>query len=113
LAVVLPVSKNGRRLAVAAVGLDMTCTSGIRYSIEDDYSGVPIGVNSRFSASYALPPTTVTGNVVVGGSGAMTGRLDRRHTTLSGVWHIHQTFIPPNVQRDECDSGQVKFTAHR
>jgi hypothetical protein len=108
--VFLRISKDSRALVVAAVGVDLKCTSGIQFSVEDEYLGVPIAANGKLRAGYVVPPTQVSGGSVAGSS-SLTGTLNHRHSKLSGTWQLHMSFVLPSGTSDECSSGIVRFTA--
>ena len=104
------VSKDGKTLVAAGIGLDMTCTSGGSFSMPDGgMVGVPIAHN-RFKGSYAIPLTVEKDGSYYSGSGKMSATFNLKSQTLSGTWDAHTTFISPTGTRDECDSGTVRFT---
>jgi hypothetical protein len=105
------VSKNGRMLVVGSLALWMKCSSGSQFMTEDDFQGVPISANGKLTYAWAMPPTKQSDGVTFGGSGTIKAAMDRRRSKFTGVWHVHDTFISASGQTDECDSGQVRFTA--
>ncbi len=107
-------SRNGRMLVIGAIGLDMSCEpSGFNYSIEDDYSRVPISSGGRLHSSFTASPTLLADGTTVGMSGSMAGSVNRARTRLSGSWQLRATFAQPGQPADHCSSGNVGFTATR
>jgi hypothetical protein len=104
-------AKDQRTLLIGSVALDMNCTSGGHFVLEDEFANVPIGRGGRLRDSWAEAPTKFADGYTVGGSGAIVVTLDRRRSRLQGVWRVHQTIISPTGQIDECDSGPVRITA--
>jgi hypothetical protein len=108
---VIEISRNGRMVSGAAVGLDMTCTSGDQFSVPDGWSRLPVGRDGRVDGVVAVPPSSGASASITGGSDSFTGKLNRRRATFSGVWDLHLNFSLSNGQTDSCDSGGVKVSA--
>lgn len=107
-------SRNGRMLMVGAIGLDMACQpSGNQFSIEDDYSRVPITSNGKLHASINVPPRLLADGSTVGVSGSMDGSVNRTRTKLTGTWQLQVAYTQPGHAVDRCTSGTVRFTATR
>jgi hypothetical protein len=107
-------SPNGRMLLIGAIGVDMSCQpSGVKYSIEDGYSRVPISSGGRLHSSFTASPTLLADGTTVGMSGSMAGSVNRARTRLSGSWQLRATFAQPGQPADHCSSGNVRFTATR
>jgi hypothetical protein len=107
------VAPNNRTLAVAAIGLGMTCTSGNEFGMEDDWERVPVNGKGRFRVGVTIPPTTEANGAVYGATDSVSGTVDLKHGKVSGVWQFHVTYTPAGGQTDQCDSGPVAFTARQ
>ena len=107
-------SRNGRTLVIGAIGVDMSCQpSGVQFSIEGDYSRVPIATNGRLHASIAVPATTLSDGTTMGMFGSMTGWVNRGRTRLTGTWQLQLTYARQGQAVDHCSSGPVRFTGVR
>jgi hypothetical protein len=109
--VVLEVARGGRLVAVAATGLELTCSSGQRFPIEDGWSLLDVGPNGAVRVADQIPPSSGQTVSLTGGSHSLTGRLNRDRSTFRGVWRLHLTFKTADGQIDQCRSGRVVVTA--
>jgi hypothetical protein len=112
--VVITVSSNGMWFAREVLALEMSCTSGTTFTAPAAGGSVVIGSNGWVSAAGTIPGSSASagsGVTLTGGSESFTGRLNRKRGTFSGTWHMHLTMAMQGGQTDECDSGQVSFTA--
>jgi hypothetical protein len=108
--IVADISTNGKRLVDARTGLSMTCSLGDDYSLLDGWRALPIPRNGKLSISVGIPPSSTGTIKLLGGSDSITGRLNRKHWTFAGRWHLHITFQDTATnQLDQCDSGAVSF----
>jgi hypothetical protein len=105
------VSKDGRTLTVGAIALEMTCTSGSQFVLEDGFGRVRISPNGRLRAMTAFPPTAGSSGDTFSGTDSLTGRLSHRRTSVSGTWRLKVNYSFSNGMSDQCDSGPVRFTA--
>lgn len=104
------ISNNGRMLKLGAIALDMTCTSGDEFVIEDQDVRIQITRGGKLRADFAQAPTALSGGGTIGGTDSLNATLNRQHTLLTGTWELQQTYISPAGQTDQCDSGLVRFT---
>ena len=104
-------SKDRRALVIASVAIDLKCTSGNEFTFEDEFAGLRVSTGGRLNGGWAQPPTKLSDGYTVGGTGSLTATLDRKHSKLTGVWEVQQTFISPTGQSDQCSSGPVKVDA--
>jgi hypothetical protein len=111
--VVLEVNHGGNRVAVAATGLDLTCSSGDQFSVEDAFARVRVASNGTVRASEQFAPRSGTSVSLMGGSHSLTGRLDRQHSTFRGVWREHLMLKLADGTTDDCHSGPVSLIATR
>jgi hypothetical protein len=110
--VVVEISKNGKRIDQVAIGLNMSCTSGIKYGFDDGWNRLPFGPHGKIHASAVIPPSPApSGESFTGGSDSLTGTLNRQKSTFSGVWDLILTFKDSTGHADKCDSGRVTFSA--
>jgi hypothetical protein len=105
------ISGDGRTLTVGAIALQMTCTSGAQFVLEDAFGPVLIGPNGHLRAGISIPPTAGSGGATFSGTDSLTARLGRRRTHVSGTWHLKVNYSYANGMSDACDSGPVRFTA--
>ncbi len=105
------VSKDARTLMVGAIALEMTCTSGTQFVLEDAFGRIRISPNGRLRAATAVPPTAGSSGVTYSGTDSLTAKLSRRHTVLSGTWQLKVNYSFTNGMSDQCDSGPVRFAA--
>jgi hypothetical protein len=105
------VAGDGRTLTLAGIALEMTCTSGAQFVLEDDFARIPIGPSGRLHGSYAQAPTSGSDGATVSATDALSARLNRRHTQLSGVWQLSAHYAFTDGTTDDCSSGPVRFTA--
>jgi hypothetical protein len=111
--VVLEVSSNGKRIRFADIGLDMNCSSGGSFSTMDFATMLAIRPNGTVHRTAALPSFTDPSGTSITGSRSISGRLNRKRWTFSGVWHLHLSFAMSHGQTDQCDSGTIPFVARR
>jgi hypothetical protein len=105
------ISAAGRALTVGAIALQMTCTSGTQFVLQDAFGPVQIGPNGRLHAGASIPPTAGSSGTTYSGTDSLTARLGRRHTHVSGTWELKVNYSSVNGMSDECDSGPVRFLA--
>lgn len=105
------ISHDGRTLAVAAIAVNMNCTSGAQFVLPDGFVRVAISKNGRLHGTYSQPPTAGSAGETYTWTDSITARLNHRHTQLSGVWHLSVNYSFTNGMSDQCDSGPVRFTA--
>lgn len=105
------ISPDGRTLTVAAIAVNMNCTSGSQFVLPDDFVRVAISKNGRLHGTFSQPPTAGSAGETYSGSDSITARLNHRHTQLSGVWRLSVNYSFTNGMSDQCDSGPVRFTA--
>jgi hypothetical protein len=108
---VVEISKNGKRIEVVGIGLDMSCTSGSQFGLRDGWTRLPFGPGGKIHASVVVPPSPSSGESLTGGSDSVTGTLNRKRSTFSGVWDLVLTFKDSTGHADKCDSGRVTFSA--
>lgn len=109
---VIDISRNGRRIVDARIGITMTCSLGDSFGTRDGWSRVPIARGGSVHAMTGITPVSDGTIKLVGGSDSLTGVVNRKRWTFHGVWHLQLTFEDTSTgQTDQCDSGQVAFDA--
>lgn len=106
--VVLMVARGGTGIRLAATGLDLTCSSGDRFSTEDAFAHLSVAKDGKVHQSDLIPPQ---GSDFLGGSHSLTGHLNRRQATFQGVWQLQLMFKATDGSTDTCTSGPVAFIA--
>jgi hypothetical protein len=109
--VVLEISGNGKRVAVVATGLFMSCTSGVGFPVEDAWPLLPISAKGKVHAAITIPSFAGSSVSITGGSRSFAGRFNRARSIFWGQWRLHLNYKFSNGQTDQCDSGRVTFTA--
>ncbi|HUO74903.1 MAG TPA: hypothetical protein VMU39_29325 [Solirubrobacteraceae bacterium] len=110
--VVMEFTRNLKRIHLAAIGLDMTCTSGDQFAVTGWFGDLPVGPNGKVQTVGAIPPQAGSNGVKLsGGSESLSGRLNRTQLTFTGSWRMQLNYTLSNNQSDQCDSGQVAFSA--
>jgi len=107
--VVLELSKDGKQIALAGIGLSMNCSSGAQFSTGDGWIHAPIAAGGKVREAAQITPAPKYS--LTGGSDSFTGKLNRRQVAFSGTWQLHLTYSMSNGQTDQCDSGRVAFSA--
>jgi hypothetical protein len=109
--IVLELGRGGKLVTVAAAGMDMTCASGDRFSVEDGWQLLDIAKNGKIHASEQIPPGQGQAATLTGGSHSLTGRFDRHRLTFRGTWTLQLNFKAADGTTDQCQSGPVKLIA--
>jgi hypothetical protein len=92
---------------LVAVGLDLTCTSGNQFSIEDGWQLLDIAKNGKLHSTEQIPAV----GDLTSGSHTLTGRFDRQRSTFRGVWSLQLNYQFADGTTDQCQSGKVKLIA--
>jgi hypothetical protein len=106
--VVFELGRGGKLVTLVGAGLDLTCTSGDQFSVEDGWQLIGIAKNGKVHTTQQIPPS---GNTVTGGSHSLIGRFDRHRSTFRGVWRLQLSFKLADGTTDQCQSGSVKLIA--
>jgi hypothetical protein len=108
--VVLALSPAGR-ISQVEIGLDMTCVSGTSFAAEAGFRDLPVARGGKIRATRSIPPETGSTASLSGGTESLRARINVHRATITGSWHLHLGFQMSNGQTDQCDSGNVTFTA--
>jgi len=109
--VVVEISKDAKRINTIGIGLDMSCTSGQQAGLRDGWVRLPVGPRGKVHATLTIPASPGSSVSLTGGSDSLTGTLNRRRLTFSGVWELILMFKDSTGHVDKCDSGRVTFAA--
>ena len=104
-------SGDGKMLTIGAIALDLHCTSGAEFVVEDAFARVPVHPNGRMRARFSIPSTAGSNGEIVTGTDSFTARVNRKLSALSGSWQLHVSYSFTNGMSDQCGSGPVRFTA--
>ena len=105
LPVVAGVTRNAKRMTLVTTFV-MNCSSGDQPIFPDSWAKMPIAANGSVRGHVTL--TAIPSTALTGGSDSISGKLNRKAGTFSGVWDLHLDFSS-NGQTDSCDSGRVAF----
>ena len=94
---------------LAAIALDMTCTSGEQFVVRT--GSVRFGSALEGSSRGLAPPTAGSNGATYTGTDSLTARLNRGDTQLSGMWQLKVNYSFTDGMSDQCDSGPVRFAA--
>ena len=121
--VVIKLSKTGRKVVRATIGMDLQCQIPPNITIPDDVKNIPVSAAGKFGAEQ-LPekivtpadPASGTPAITIEVSAKLTGRVNKARTSIKGTWQrkvvIYNPADPTGVAiADTCDSGPLNFTA--
>lgn len=120
--VTIKLSKTGRKVVRATIGIDLKCQIPPDITLPDDVKNISVSAAGKFSAEQAperitTPPDPTTGAVItLEVSAKLTGQVNRARTRIKGTWQrkvvIFNPADPTGVAvLDTCDSGVLRFTA--
>lgn len=109
--VLIDVSKNGRQLTRAVVGIGLRCSSGNRVATTSGWTRVRVSAGRTFKATHR--ETFTEQGAVITASASLVGKLNARRTVATGRWTTRMVSRDPNGTVDTCDSGSVSFKARR
>jgi hypothetical protein len=104
------VTGDGRRLTVGSMALRLNCTSGAQIILADAFGQVPISASGRLHASFS-GPTIVSNGGTFSEQDSLRGRLNGKHSELTGMWMLAVNYGFSDGTSDACNSGPVRFTA--
>ena len=117
--VVIQLSKTGKKVVKATIGLELTCTTPGDVTLPDTFKNLPISSTGKFSYTYG--PEEVVGDPATGVSkvqvsGSITGKVNQAKTRVNGTWNqkiVAFSAADPTGATilDTCDSGVVSYTA--
>jgi len=117
-AVMIELSKTGRKVVKAAIGLDLKCQVPPDITIPDGVTNIPVSAAGKFQAEQAetVPADPVSGVPRLDVTAKLTGQVNKARTRIIGTWTrkvvIYNPADPTGVAiADTCDSGLLRFTA--
>jgi hypothetical protein len=109
--VVVEVSGNTKRIQLALTGLNMSCSSGARFPVQEFWQRLAVARNGRIHVARTIPATSGSDVSITGGSHSFAAVMNRRQATIFGAWRLHLDFRTADGKADHCDSGLVGFAA--
>jgi hypothetical protein len=117
--VLIELSKGGRKVVTAAIGLELACQIPPNITLPDDFSNLKISKSGRFSAKVPVtrsPADPSANQPAIDISASMTGRVSKDRRSIKGTWRrtvvIYDSTDPTGVAvEDTCDTGVVRFSA--
>jgi hypothetical protein len=99
-----------QRVSMAGIALDMTCTSGEQFVLQDAFIGLRISPTGKIHGSFTEAPTSDADGTTVSATDSLSARLNHRRTQLSGIWELTANYSYADGSSDQCDSGPVRFS---
>lgn len=117
--VVIQLSKTGRQVVRATIGLELKCQVPPDVTIPDDVTRIPVSAAGKFTAEQPvtrIPADPVNQVPALDISGKLTGTVNKARTQVRGTWQrkvvIYDPTDPTGVKvLDTCDTGILSFTA--
>jgi hypothetical protein len=117
--VVIQLSKTGRKVVSADIGLDLKCQMPPDITIPDGVKNIPVSKAGKFAAEQAvthIPADPVAGIPAFDVSAKLTGTVNKARTRIKGTWQrkvvIYDPADPTGVAIvDTCDTGVLRYTA--
>lgn len=109
--VVVEVSGNAKRIQLAVTGLNMSCSSGARFPLQEGWQHLAVARNGRIHAARTIPAIPGSAVSITGGFHSFAAVMNRRQATIFGSWRLHLDFRAADGSTDHCDSGLVGFAA--
>ena len=117
--VVIQLSKTGRQVTRATIGIELKCQVPGDITIPDDVTKIPVSAAGKFSAEQPvtrIPADPAAGLPAIDVSAKLTGTVNKARTRIKGTWQrkvvVYNPADPTGTQiLDSCDSGVLNFTA--
>ena len=117
--VVIQLSKTGRKVVRADIGLDVKCAMPPDIQLPDGVKNIPVSAAGRFTAEQALtrvPADLANGVPAFDVSAKLVGRVNKARTQITGTWQRKLVLYDPadpttTKVYDTCDTGVLRFTA--
>ena len=117
--VVIELSKTGRKIVRASIGLDMKCGApDVSITIPDNVKNIPVKASGKFSAVQPLTrsPALPDGTPAFDYTATFKGTVNKARTRIKGSWQrklvIYNPADPTATEVvDSCDTGVLSFTA--
>lgn len=117
--VVFQLSKTGRKIVRADIGLDIKCAMPPDIQIPDGVKNIPVSAAGKFTAEQVVtrvPADLANGVPAIDVSAKLTGRVNKARTQITGTWQrkivLYDPADPTTTKvYDTCDTGVLRFTA--
>jgi hypothetical protein len=117
--VVIQLSKTGRKVVRADIGMDLKCQMPPDITIPDGVKNVPVSAAGKFSAEQPVtrvPADPASGLPALDVSARLTGTVNKARTRIKGTWQrkviIYNPADPTGAAiLDTCDTGVLSYTA--
>ena len=117
--VVVELSKSGRKVVSASIGLEVKCQMPPDITLPDSFTSMRISKSGSFHAEIPvtrLPAEPEAGFGALDVSASIKGRVNKAHTRVVGTWQrtivIYDVADPTATKVfDTCDSGPLRFRA--
>jgi hypothetical protein len=109
--VVVEVSGNAKRIQLAVTGLNLSCSSGAQFPVQEFWQRLAVARNGRIQVSRTIPAASGSRVSITGGFHSFAAVMNRRQATMFGAWRLHLDFRSADGSADRCDSGLVGFAA--
>jgi hypothetical protein len=116
--VVIQLSKTGRKVVRADIGMDIKCQMPPDIQIPDGVKDIAVSAAGKFTASQPVtrvPADPAAGIPALDVSAKLTGRVNKARTQIKGTWQrkivLYNPADPTGTQiLDTCDTGVLSFT---
>ena len=108
--VMLQLSRDGRQVGYAVAAWSAQCTDG-PFSDQEEFENIPVSARRTFSKSYDSGDVQ-QGSATAHLAASITGKLDRRHSKITGTVRVMLSYKDPSRGVDStCDTGTVSYVA--
>jgi len=117
--VVVELSKTGRKVVNATIGLEVKCQMPPDITLPDTFTNMTISKTGKFKGVVPLtrlPADPATGQPAIDVTASVSARVNKARTRITGTWQrrivIYDLTDPTGVKVfDTCDTGPLRFTA--
>ncbi|MBA3748533.1 MAG: hypothetical protein H0W96_13725 [Solirubrobacterales bacterium] len=118
--VVIELSKTGRKVVKATMGLELKCTMPGDVTVPDTFKNLPVSKTGKFAFSYGpeeFPATDPASGVSkYQAFGSITGTVNKAKTRIVGTWSAKVVAYAASdptgaTVLDTCDSGTLSYRA--
>ena len=91
--VMIELTKTGRKVAQAVIGLRLPCASGNFALFPDRYINMPVNKRRKFGTSFGPETVTNDDGTKLESEGSISGGLNRARSKVSGRWHLKVVYL--------------------
>jgi hypothetical protein len=116
--VVIQLSKTGRKVVRADIGLDLQCQLPPNITIPDGVKNIPVSAAGKFTAEQPVTRVPAENGIpALDISAKLTGAVNRARTRIKGTWQRKVVIYDPNdptgtAVLDTCDTGVLRYVAN-